>query len=163
MTLILGTACLESLQALTRLVDLRIVAAAQQGLPYCITANALSGSRSLTRLVLIGGPGTFDPVALAGKTQLQHLDLRRRSFTPTGTAALAQLLSQLQQLTQLTSLHLGGANRMCAVEEGLLQLTQLLHITKLTFTEDNNTAKVLQVKVSHALHHALQCLVGLHV
>jgi hypothetical protein len=46
--------------------------------------------------------------------------------------------------------------------EGLLQLIQLLHITKLTFTEDNNTAKVLQVKVSHVLH-ALQCLVGLHV
>jgi hypothetical protein len=106
-----GVASLESLHALTRLVDLRIVAVDSLNAPHFVTASALSGSCSLTRLVLTGAAGTFDPVALAGKTRLQHLDLHRRSFTPDGAAGVAQLLSQLQQLTQLTCLRLADGLR----------------------------------------------------
>ena len=94
-----GGTFLQLLQALTCLVDLQV-----SGWHYQqYTRNMLSGLCSLTRLALaVQG---FDPVALAGKTQLCHLQLPTCSIAG-GAAGIAQLLSQLQHLTQLTHLEL---------------------------------------------------------
>jgi hypothetical protein len=69
---------------------------------YCVTADTLSGAAQLTRLDVSGQ--LFEPRALTGKTQLQHLTLRGCKVAP-GTG-VAQLLSELQHLTQLTHLDL---------------------------------------------------------
>jgi hypothetical protein len=47
----------------------------------------------------------FEPCVLAGRSQLQNLVLGDCSFVP--GAGVAQLLSELQHLTQLTRLYLG--------------------------------------------------------
>jgi hypothetical protein len=57
----------------------------------------------LTRLDLAAG-FRLEPAALAGKTQLQHLEMF--DCSPRDAAELAQLLSHLQQLQQLTHLDL---------------------------------------------------------
>jgi hypothetical protein len=93
---------LQLLTVLTRLADLRVrrVGALDE---LCITASMLSGMCHLTWLALKGVG--FEPAALAGKTKLQHLELMSRLLEPSvGAAQVAQLLSQLQQQTQLTHL-----------------------------------------------------------
>jgi hypothetical protein len=89
------SAALQPLQNLTRLADLEL-----SRLYCCVAADNLSRADQLTRLVVSEQP--FQPHALAGKTQLQHLTLERCSFAP--DTGVAQLLSELQQLTQLTQL-----------------------------------------------------------
>ena len=65
------SAALQPLQALTRLADLQL---GSDRMPECdVTADTLSGADQLTRLVLSGQ--LFEPRALAGKSQLQHLTL----------------------------------------------------------------------------------------
>jgi hypothetical protein len=86
----------KAFQALTRLADLRLSACDNR-----VTANMLSAAHHLTRLEL--SRGTFEPSALAGKSRLQHLGLN--GFTiPRDAGDVAQLLSHVQQLNQLTHL-----------------------------------------------------------
>jgi hypothetical protein len=91
---------LQPLQALTRLVELRVGGSTK----HRFTADMLSGLCSLTRLALTDT--CLDPAALAHKTQLQHLELPS-CFIHGGAAGVAQLLSQLCDMTQLTHLDLG--------------------------------------------------------
>ena len=95
---------LQPLQYLTRLVDLRLDGH-QMGLNTAtgcsITANMLLGARSLVRLEL--SYCSVEPGVLAGKTQLQHLDIDCTWHG--GPAGVAEMLSCLQDLQQLT--HLG--------------------------------------------------------
>jgi hypothetical protein len=106
------TAALEPLQALTRLADLqlgdlrRIVGGA---CITCLHGDALSGASQLTRLAM--SMQQFDPRALAGKSQLQHLALVSCIARP--GEDVAQLLSELQHLTKLTHLALNGS-KWCA-------------------------------------------------
>jgi hypothetical protein len=58
----------------------------------------------------------FEPRALAGKTQLQHLTLGRCRLVP--GAGVAQLLSELQHLTQLSHLELSHSCRWFPEEGG---------------------------------------------
>jgi hypothetical protein len=88
------SAALQPLPVLTRLVDLQLDTNGD------VTADSLSGAAQLTRLVL--SLQNFEPRALAGKTQLQHLVLT----VVIGDADMAQLLSELQHLTRLTRLDL---------------------------------------------------------
>jgi hypothetical protein len=91
---------LQPLQAMTRLADLRV-----GGYPnHRFTADMLSGLCSLTRLALTST--SLDPAALAGKTQLQHLELCK-CYLPSGAAGVAELLSQLHDMTQRIHLDLG--------------------------------------------------------
>ena len=95
---------LQPVQALTRLVDLRLAGVTAPGAP--ITAGMLSSLHSLTRLDLVGC--WFQPGVLSGKTLLQHLNL---NYWLTGVMTLwgvQQLLSHLQPLHQLTHLSLRG-------------------------------------------------------
>jgi hypothetical protein len=94
------------LQALTRLADLQL------STDCAVTADMLSGGGQLTRLFL--SQERFEPRALAGKSQLQHLTLKLCKFAPDG--GVAQLLSELQHLTQLTHLDMGGES--CRVRVG---------------------------------------------
>jgi hypothetical protein len=89
---------LQSLQALTRLRDLRL----QDVGETTITASMLSGMHDLTRLEL-SRDANLEPSALAGKTYMQHLHL---DIYHKDAADLAQLLSHLQHLQQLTHLFL---------------------------------------------------------
>jgi hypothetical protein len=95
---------LQPLQYLTRLVDLRLDGH-QMGLNTAtgcsITANMLLGARSLVGLEL--SYCSVEPGVLAGKTQLQHLDIDCTWHG--GPAGVAEMLSYLQDLQQLT--HLG--------------------------------------------------------
>ena len=90
---------LQPLQAMTRLVDLRL----QCYTWTPINASMLSGIQHLTRIQLCRS--SVEPGALAGKTQLQHLELAA-CHVPGGAAGTAQLLSHLQPLEQLTHLNL---------------------------------------------------------
>jgi hypothetical protein len=103
-------AALQPLQALTRLADLQL--GARLGNAGDVTADMLSGADQLTRLVV--SQQRFEPRALAGKSQLQHLNLYGCSVVP--AAGVAQLLSELQHLTELTHLDLGGSS--CRVWAG---------------------------------------------
>jgi hypothetical protein len=106
-----ATPPLQPLQALTRLVDLRILMDEDLGrsefvCQYRVPAGMLSDAKHLTRLQLSGcrlGAG-----ALAGVTQLQHLHVKGVTRVPWDWAAdvadVALLLSQLQPLQQLTVL-----------------------------------------------------------
>jgi hypothetical protein len=94
-----ASSALQPLQALTRLADLRLAGNAA----VSITANMLSGTHHMTRMQLCSN--SFEPGALAGKTRLQHLDLAL-CRVPGGAAGVAQLLSHLQPLHQLTHLDL---------------------------------------------------------
>jgi hypothetical protein len=100
---------LQPLQALTRLVDVRLRPSEQhprQPHDYSITASMLSGLLLLTHLELTGEV-VLHPRALAGCTRLQHLDLSRCKLAD-GAAAETGLLSQLQDLQQLTYLDLSA-------------------------------------------------------
>jgi hypothetical protein len=95
---------LQPLQALTRLVDLQLtrILQAPNGRN---SAEMLSGMQHLTRLELSHGD-YVEPDVLAGKTQLQHLQLHCCN-TLQVTAWVAQLLPRLQTLHQLTNLTVG--------------------------------------------------------
>jgi hypothetical protein len=95
---------IQHMQALTRLQDLRL------GLwsSVSIGASMLAASPQLTRLQLRGSPDVemccrFEAAVLAGRTQLQHLALANCRIQG-GTAGVAELLSHLQHLQQLTHL-----------------------------------------------------------
>jgi hypothetical protein len=100
---------LQPLQALTRLVELKIGNLRRREV---ITSSMLSGMQQLTRLEL-SGEVELDPAALAGKTQLQHLGLNH-CVSAGGAAWVAQLLPHLQPLQQLTHLSMSGS--LLAVE-----------------------------------------------
>jgi Leucine-rich repeat (LRR) protein len=94
---------LRDLTALTRLADLRLML---PGYPCCIKASMLSNSQHLTHLQLQTNSGyelCFEPGALAGKTLLQHLELRY-CYMAGHASGVAQLLSELHQMQQLTCL-----------------------------------------------------------
>ena len=88
---------LQDLQALTRLVDLRL----HDMEAVDITAAMLSGIRQLTRFEM-SLCGSLEISALEGRTQLQHLALR----VMLSDVQVAQLLSHLQHMQQLTHLDL---------------------------------------------------------
>jgi hypothetical protein len=101
----------------------------------CVVApESLSGVDQLTRLVV--SLQRFNTHALAGKTQLQHLALRHCSFVP--EAGVAQLLLELQHLTQLTHLDLtnscqwrgdaGGPSPAPAAYASLTASSRLQHL-----------------------------------
>jgi hypothetical protein len=92
-------AALQPPQALTRLADLQLIRSVCD-----VTADSLSGADQLTRLVLFRQ--RFEPRALAGKAQLQHLTLEDWLRIEAG---VTQLLSELQHLTQLTHLDLSDS------------------------------------------------------
>ena len=104
---------LQPLSALTNLQDLRLCPQ-RDGNKYSLTASMISGLPCLTRLEL-SRLASFEPAALAGKTLLHHLQLSccRLSSSSEGTV---QLLSQLQNLQQLTYLDLGWLT--CDIERG---------------------------------------------
>ena len=106
------TAELQHLTALTRLQDLRLACWGSRSIP----ASALAGAEHLTRLELRARDATWqlEPDALAGKTLLQHLELRYVRV-PDGAAGVEQLLSQLQELQQLTCLILCDSLRSSGV------------------------------------------------
>jgi hypothetical protein len=93
---------LQPLQALTRLVDLRLVSLGDQR----ISASMLSGTHGLTRLDLNVHWSEVEAVLLAGKTLLQHLNLNGCSIAGGSIEGQEQLLSQLQHMQQLTYLSL---------------------------------------------------------
>jgi hypothetical protein len=103
-----GSPILQPLQALTRLVDVRIkVENAAPGY-ISIMASMLSSAHRLTRLDLAEYM-TVEAAVLAGKTRLQHLQIVKCTVVDAaGNDAVAQLLSHLQQLQQLTHLNLSG-------------------------------------------------------
>ena len=107
-----ATSALQPLQALTRLMDLRLDWLGPADVMR-VTASCLSGTTNLTRLECSGGH--FEPGVLAGKSQLQHLQLSHLR-TSAGAAGEAQLLSHLPPLQQLT--HLDLTHSLRAVEEG---------------------------------------------
>ena len=77
------------------------------GPKHTLTSSILSGLCSLTRLALTCT--SIDPAALAGKNQLQRLELARNPGDTSiagGSAGIGQLLAQLQHLTSLTHLDL---------------------------------------------------------
>ena len=100
----------QPLQALTRLVDLQLDRIGQGG----VTATLLACTHHLTRLKVSGS--RFEPGALGGKTRLQHLELPS-CRVPFGD--VAQLLSHLQPLQQLTHLCLVHSLRFVAGEDRL--------------------------------------------
>jgi hypothetical protein len=112
-----ATPALQPLQALTRLVDLRILMDGddpERGYDeYGVPASMLSGAKHLTRLQLSGC--RLEAGALAGVTQLQHLHVKGVRHQPrdraagAGAAEATSLLSNLQPLQQLTFLCLPGA------------------------------------------------------
>ena len=92
---------LQLLQALTRLVELELRELSDLP-PEVITSSMLSGMQQLTDLSL-GDEVQLEPDVLAGLTQLQRLCLSGCEAR-TGAAGVAQLLSHLQPLQQLTHL-----------------------------------------------------------
>jgi hypothetical protein len=110
-----AAAALQPLQALTRLADLELRGLEEVALDgadllsfCCLHGDALSGASQLTRLVV--SSQELEPRVLAGKSQLQHLTLRACSVVVPG-GGVAQLLSELQHLTQLTHLDLDSSCR----------------------------------------------------
>jgi hypothetical protein len=116
---------LQPLTALTRLADLRLAHLWLADLyPFHeqrVTAGMLSGMCHLTRMAL--DAGCFEPAALAGIAQLRNLKLvactagwcprwcPQRLRTPSNASGLAELLSQLQHLQQLSHLDLRNTIR----------------------------------------------------
>ena len=100
-----GAANLQHLSGFTRLLDLRLLPANS----YRVTTSEQLPAQ-LTRLVLGGSMGVWlDAAALAGRTLLQHLDLECHGVL-NGAAGVAQLLSQVRQMQQLTYLRLEGSS-----------------------------------------------------
>jgi hypothetical protein len=108
---------LQPMQALTRLADLRVdvwhynwainyYSLFMQPRDHSITASMLSGANYLTRLELQNC--SVEPGVLAGKTLLQHLWLSSCDLIG-GAAGVAQLLSHMQHMHQLTHLDVGSS------------------------------------------------------
>jgi hypothetical protein len=100
---------LTPLQSLTRLVELDLSFVSK----VTVAAGALSSLCCLTCLRL-SVSNDVEPGVLAGKTRLQHLQLESCSIAG-GAVGVAQLLSQLQHLQQLT--HLTLACSLVTVDE----------------------------------------------
>jgi hypothetical protein len=120
---------LQQLQGLTRLQDLRLILGALN-----IQASVLSGLQSLTRLQLHGDCqyGELQPGALEGMTQLQHLEVVSYRIDG-GSAGVAELLSHLQDMQQLTYLSLRSSLHEAAIAEaasysGLTTSSKLQHL-----------------------------------
>jgi hypothetical protein len=114
-----ATAALQPLQALTHLDelhldDLQFDRGFEDNSPCRITASIMPSSTHVKCLVLSGGV-QLEPDALAGKTQLQLLDLDLTHLVTGAAAEVAQLLSHIQQLQDLTHLRL---RNFWAVDEG---------------------------------------------
>jgi hypothetical protein len=108
---------LQPLEALTRLVDLRLISLeSRHGRRTKVSDSMLSGMQQLTRLELCAVDP--EPGVLAGKTMLQHLVLQ--SPRPSGDVAvsMAQLLSHMQHLQHLTHLDLQGGLQAYDTEWG---------------------------------------------
>jgi hypothetical protein len=127
---------LQPLEALTRLADLRLDASSDMfhSHGYYMTASVLPSAHNLTRLML--SKGHFEPGALAGQTQLQHLCLqeclwsRLRPTAPEEAKLLSHLL-QLQQLTHLDTTYTlahGGPNPPAAAYAALTASSKLHHL-----------------------------------
>jgi hypothetical protein len=113
---------LRPLQALTRLVDLRVDNGHYQWLikmyslfterrDHSITASMLAGAKHLTRLEL--QECSVEAGVLAGKTLLQHLWLSSCDVSG-GATGVAQLLSHMRHMQQLTHLDLGFSLKVAA-------------------------------------------------
>ena len=101
------TPAMQPLQALTRLVDLRLNILGVSS----ISAEMLCATHHLTRLELVrsdlDSKCRVEAGVLASKSRLQHLRIDRCQVLGAATGQ-AQLLSYLQPLQELTYLHLGS-------------------------------------------------------
>jgi hypothetical protein len=102
-----GANALQPLEALTGLVDLRLSCQGRM----LVAADMLSGTHHLTRLELRSC--SVEPAVMAGKTRLQHLEIVSGHIR--GASGVAQLLSHLQPLQQLTQLYL--TNSVTGIED----------------------------------------------
>jgi hypothetical protein len=96
---------LQSLQSLTRLADLRL----DLKEPAAVDSSMLAGMQLLSRLEVIGC-AQFDPAALAGKKQMQHLELDCSIIAAdaaVGASGVSRLLWDLQGMQQLSHLRFG--------------------------------------------------------
>lgn len=115
-----AAAALEPLQALTRLAGVQVGVLSM--VVYHLKASMLSGASQLTRLVV--RDLVLEPGALAGKGHLQHPALSfcmlRLPGSPAAVppAGTAQVLLELQHLTQLTHLHLACSFFWCGFMSG---------------------------------------------
>jgi hypothetical protein len=120
---------LQPLQALTRLVGLKLTCLEE----VAVTSSMLSGMQQLTYLEMDEGE-QLEPGCLAGKVKLQHLCLSDCSIDG-GGAGVAQLLSHLQPLQQLTQLTLDsslqaveGSNPPASAYAALTASSKLQHL-----------------------------------
>jgi hypothetical protein len=97
---------LQPLQAMTRLVHLRIFETAILNRNASITTDVMSGLCQLTHLEL-SETIIREPGALADKTRLQHLALHD-CFLASGPAGVRELLAHLPGMQQLTELMLAS-------------------------------------------------------
>lgn len=93
---------MQPLEALTRLVDLRLCVW-MPGEPAYVSSSMLSSLQCLTLLELTGCNLEFTSKTLACLSQLQHLQLRA-CYIRGAEDGYTELLSGLQQLSQLTTL-----------------------------------------------------------
>jgi hypothetical protein len=136
---------LQSLTSLAQLADLRLDLKA----PAAVDGSMLAEMQLLTRLE-VTGCAQLDPAALAGKTQIRHLefDCSIIAAAPTAPAAAAlqvpqqaaaaaagvsQLLGDLQELQQLTHLRFGATafrdgNHPAAEFSALTASSKLQHL-----------------------------------
>ena len=117
---------LHHLSALTRLSDLRL--SLSRG--YSISASMLSASQHLTHLQLEMNAVRLKQSALAGRTQLQHMDLQGQRVSGDAAGA-AQWLSELQPLQQLTCLEFSMCSTAfppAAADSALTASTKLQHM-----------------------------------
>ena len=123
----------DSLHGLTNLQDLRL-----RLLPTAsISASTFYGSEQLTRLELHGqvaadmlSSSCFEAALLAGRTQLQHLELKL-CVVLGRTAGVTELLSHLQHMQQLTRLCLTRSMRdvaSAAAYSALIASSKLQHL-----------------------------------
>jgi hypothetical protein len=119
------------LQGVTRLQDLRLETRCGNN----ISASMLSGLQRLTCLKVISSCNgeQFEPDALTSKTQLQHLEVVACGI-PGGSVGIAELLSHLQHLQQLSYLKfqlnygIGGPGPPAAAYSALTSSSRLQHL-----------------------------------
>jgi hypothetical protein len=119
------TPVLQPLQCVTKLAHLQLSVEGE-----LVTADTLSGNHHLTHLEL-SGFRALDPLALAGKTHLQYLELQNYGMHVGRAGDEAQLLSQLQHLQQLTHLTLRSMvkqNQPAAAFSALTVSSKLQHL-----------------------------------
>jgi hypothetical protein len=123
----------DSLQGLTGLQDLRL----RLQPAGTVRASALSSSAQLTHLEVLGqvaanmlSSSCFEAALLAGRTQLQHLELKL-CVVLGRTAGVTELLSHLQHMQQLTRLCLTRSMRdvaPAAAYSALIASSKLQHL-----------------------------------